>query len=133
MEDLELLENKIYSMSNSFLPLDMFFNDIRLSNADYYDKERAYKDIEIIADFIIDLQQQLDKQKTMWETLIRNVDKFADKQLAIKVLEKVNEILTDIIIEVTQNEFDLNKLCYLEEISAKFCEKIQAKIKDLKG
>lgn len=57
---------------------------------------------------------------------------FTQTQLAIQELEKVNGILTDTIIEVTQNEFDLNKLCYLEEISAKFYEKIQQQIKDLK-
>ena len=54
-------------------------------------------------------------------------------QLAIQELEKVNGILTDTIIEITQDEFDLNKLCYLEEISAKFYEKIQQQIKELKG
>lgn len=53
--------------------------------------------------------------------------------IAIQELEKVNGILTDTIIEVTQNEFDINKLCYLEEISAKFYEKIQQQIKELKG
>lgn len=55
------LEEKIYSMSNSFLPLDMFFNDIRDNKAENYDKESAYKDLEIIADFIIDLQNQLNQ------------------------------------------------------------------------
>ena len=55
------------------------------------------------------------------------------KQLAIQELEKVNEILTDTIIKVTQDEMDLNKLCYLEEISAQFCEKMQDQIKELKG
>lgn len=63
------LEEKIYSMSNSFLPLDVFYNDIRDNPIENYDKERAYKDIEIIADFIIDLQSQLDQQKAMWQKL----------------------------------------------------------------
>ena len=54
-------------------------------------------------------------------------------QKAIAELEKVNGILTDTIIEVTQNEMDLNKLCYLEEISARFYEKMQGQIKLLKG
>ena len=58
---------------------------------------------------------------------------FTQTQLAIQELEKVNGILTDTIIEVTQDEFDLNKLCYLEEISAKFYEKIQQQINDLRG
>ena len=52
---------------------------------------------------------------------------------ATKELEKVNGILTDTIIEVTQNEYDLNKLSYLEEISAKFGEKIQKLISNLGG
>ena len=63
------LEKKIYSMSNSFLPLDVFYNDIRDNPIENYDKERAYKDIEIIADFIIDLQSQLDHQKARIEEL----------------------------------------------------------------
>lgn len=63
------LEEKIYSMSNSFLPLDVFYNDIRDNPVENYNKEQAYKDIEIIADFIIDLQQQLDHQKAMWNAL----------------------------------------------------------------
>ena len=54
-------------------------------------------------------------------------------QLAIQELEKVNGILTDIIIEVTQNEFDSNKLCYLEEISTRFYGKIQHEIKELEN
>ena len=52
---------------------------------------------------------------------------------ATKELEKVNGILTDTIIEVTQNEYDLNKLSYLEEISAKFGEKITKLINKLGG
>lgn len=52
---------------------------------------------------------------------------------ATKELEKVNGILTDTIIEVTQNEYDLNKLSYLEEISAKFGEKITKQINQLGG
>lgn len=55
------------------------------------------------------------------------------KQLAIQELEKVNGILTDIIIKVTENEFDLKKLCYLEEIFAKFGEKMQEQIKQLEN
>ena len=72
------LEKKIYSMSNSFLPLDVFYNDIRDNPVENYNKEQAYKDIEIIADFIIDLQSQLDHQKAMWnelkEILKRQID-----------------------------------------------------------
>ena len=53
--------------------------------------------------------------------------------LAIAELEEVNSILTDTIIAVTENEMDLNKLYYWEEISAKFYEKIDNQIKRLKG
>ena len=53
-------------------------------------------------------------------------------QLAIQELEEVNGILTDTIIQVTQDEMDLNKLCYLEEISSKFNEKMQDEIKKLR-
>lgn len=83
----EELEKKIYSMSNSFLPLDVFYNDIRDNPVENYDKEQAYKDIEIIADFIIDLQSQLDQQKAMWQDLkewlekaiLRNKDNIISK------------------------------------------------------
>ena len=53
------LEEKIYSMSNSFLPLDMFYNDIRDNPVENFDKDLAYKDLEKITDFILDLQHQL--------------------------------------------------------------------------
>ena len=69
------LEKKIYSMSNSFLPLDVFYNDIRDNPVENYNKEQAYKDIEIIADFIIDLQSQLDQQKAIWKKLKEWLDK----------------------------------------------------------
>lgn len=55
------LRDKIYSMSNSFLPLDMFFNDIEDIKDANYNKEQAYKDLEIVADFILDLQQQIEE------------------------------------------------------------------------
>lgn len=47
---------------------------------------------------------------------------------AIEELEKVNEILTDTIIDITKDEFDLNKLCYLEEISAEFQKRVEQRI-----
>lgn len=59
--------------------------------------------------------------------------KQSQKQLAISELDEVNVLLTNTIIEVTENEFNVDKLCYLEEISSKFSEKIKDKIKKLKG
>ena len=52
------LQEKIYNMSNSFLPLDMFYNDIRNCDDKTYNKEQAFEDLEKIADFITDLQQE---------------------------------------------------------------------------
>lgn len=92
------LEEKIYSMSNSFLPLDVFYNDIRDNPIENYNKEQAYKDIEIIADFIIDLQQQLDQQKAMWNELKEFVGKYADNydesisSICYLILDKIKEL-----------------------------------------
>ena len=58
--------------------------------------------------------------------------KQSQNQLAISALEEVNSILTNIIIEVTEYEMNLDKLCYLEEISYKFGQTIKNKIEGLK-
>lgn len=91
------LQDKIYSMSNSFLPLDVFYNDIRDNPVENYNKEQAYKDIEIIADFIIDLQSQLDQQKAMWENLekwITDKHNYSDNDdfLYTEILLKMQEL-----------------------------------------
>lgn len=57
--------------------------------------------------------------------------KHSQKRLAINELERVNSILTDTIIEVTQNEMNIDKLAYLEEISASFGQKINDRIRIL--
>lgn len=112
---------------------------------------RNYKDmLEQLIQSHTQLEQEIEKLKQQY-TILENengkltteliMDKYKKaqkevsfgKQLTIQELEKVNGILTDTIIEITQDEFDLNKLCYLEEISAKFYEKIQQQIKELKG
>lgn len=92
------LEEKIYSMSNSFLPLNMFFNDIRDIDEKIYDKESAYKDLEKIADFIIDLQSQIDQLKqqlaeTEQEFFVFQEDSIRNEQIYIRELaEKDKEI-----------------------------------------
>ena len=68
------LREKIYSMSNSFLPLDTFYNDIDLNSAENYDKESAFKDLEIIANFILDLQKQLAEKDKEIETLKQELE-----------------------------------------------------------
>ena len=63
------LREKIYSMSNSFLPLDRFYNDIVLNTAENYNKESTFKDLEIISNFILDLQKQLAEKDKEFEEL----------------------------------------------------------------
>lgn len=75
----KILEEKIYSISNSFLPLDMFYNDIRDIKDKNYNKESAYKDLGKIADFIIDLQSQLDQANERLKGAI--VPKFSSGQI----------------------------------------------------
>lgn len=133
------LQNKIYLMSNSFLPLNMFFNDIRDNKAENYDKEMAYKDLEIIADFILDLQQQLvEKDKEIehlkdglnmcqsikrydiGEMLTENTKlKQSQTQLAIQELEKME----DFILKNTM----------LDTETAAVLNYIYQQIKELKG
>lgn len=144
------LQNKIYLMSNSFLPLDMFFNDIRDNKAENYDKEMAYKDLEIIADFILDLQQQLAekdkeiehlkaglnmcqsiKRYDVGEMLIENTKlKQNQTQLAIQELEKVKVNLKDRILMIKNKEFS-----YLQKVVAWYdiCDQVNQQIKELKG
>ncbi len=88
------LEEKIYSMSNSFLPLDVFFNDIRDIKDKNYNKESAYKDLEKIADFIIDLQSQLDQanERIMWFNAEIDTLK-SEKENLMRTLEEASEEL----------------------------------------
>lgn len=79
----------------------------------------------------VDYEKQIALLKSSEKCLLERIKN--QTKHAIQELEKVNGILTDTIIEVTQNEMDLNKLCYLEEISARFYEKMQEQIKELKG
>lgn len=86
-----------------------------------------YEDTGLSPNDILKLKEELEEKDKKISKLQANYQQVKTQ------LEKVNGILTDIIIEVTENEFDLNKLCYLEEISAKFCEKMQEQINSLKG
>lgn len=71
--------------------------------------------------------KEIEYQESMKILAVKN-----QNQKAIEQLEKVNEVLTDTIIEVTENEFNTDKLCYLEEISSRFYDKIQQQINELK-
>lgn len=80
-------------------------------------------------------KQEFVKYKDKFQELVEENQqlKQSQKKLAISELDEVNVLLTNTIIEVTENEFNVDKLCYLEEISSKFSEKIKDKIKSLKG
>ena len=121
--------------------------------------ELQKKDKDTIIDLYLQKCYEFELEKTQFQQQLDNAKNALDKQLeeknkrirklnieaqkyyedaycnnfAIEQLEKVNELLTNTIIEVTQEEFDLNKLCYLEEISAKFCDKINQQIQELRG
>lgn len=73
-KEIEELREKVYEMSNSMLPLNMFFNDIRDNPNENYDKELAYNDLMLIVDYIIYMRNKLEK------------------------LEKANDILKDKIL-----------------------------------
>ena len=147
---LEKLQNKIYSMSNSFLSLDMFFNDIRDNKAENFNKIQAYNDLNIIADFIIDLQFQivllkhqlaekdkeiesLKKADNIWLDSYQNeLDTLRQNQtqLAIQELEKVKVNLKDRISMMKNEEHS-----YLQKVVAWYdiCDQINKQIKELKG
>lgn len=78
---------------------------------------------------ISDLQSQLAEKEKEIDKLTAKLEQ-AQNIKAIEQLEKVNGVLTDTILEVAANEFDTNRLCYLEE---KFYEKIDQQINELKG
>ena len=128
------LQNKIYSMSNSFLPLDMFFNDIRDNKAKNFDKDGAYKDLDIIANFIIDLQGQLAKKDQriaeLEKGLVELKEEIYQKQLAIQELEEVKVNLKDRISMMKNEEHS-----YLQKVVAwhDICDQINQQIKELKG
>ena len=106
--------------------------DLLLDRIDQLKQQLVKKDKEIES-----IKQQLEETNAGYDFTYEQSSeaikelKQNQTQLAIKELEKVNSILTETIIEVTQDEFDLNRLCYLEEISAKFFEKIQQQISEL--
>lgn len=54
-EEVDKLQEKVYSVSNSAFPLDAFFNDIRDNKNPNYNKCSAYEDLEKIIDTFIEL------------------------------------------------------------------------------
>ena len=121
------LEEKIYSMSNSFLPLDMFYNDIRDNKAENYDKERAYKDLEIIANFIIDLQSQLDQANERLKGAIVLPVKISDTIYVVpsetnyrlniaKGKEEQNKVYEWTVSEIRYNKYGFFVVCDVGDV-----------------
>lgn len=60
-KEIEELQEKVYDMSSSRLPLDRFFNDIRDNPNENYDKEYAYKDLALIVNYINEIDCLVEK------------------------------------------------------------------------
>lgn len=65
-KEIEKLRNRVYAISHSKFPLDMFFNDIELNKDTNYSKEMAYEDLKLITDEIYRLRE-LEKKPTFEE------------------------------------------------------------------
>lgn len=61
--NIEKLREKVYKISYSELPLDSFFNDIEKNDNPKYNKELAYKDLELIVDKIYNLIEENEEYK----------------------------------------------------------------------
>ena len=89
-KEIEELRKEVYEMSNSMLPLDMFFNDIRDNKSPTFNKELAYKDLrEIVERF-----KELKKVNVVLHTRIHKLEeqnKKMEKLLNIVLPEKVEK------------------------------------------
>ena len=85
----------------------------------------------------MELASKLDLLESEKENLFRTLEEANEEtqdkiSFAVYELSLVNGMLTDAIIEITQNETDVNKLYYLEKIAKKFAEKTGERIRQLK-
>lgn len=107
-KEIEELREKVYEMSNSMLPLNTFFNDIRDNPNENYDKELAYNDLSIIVDYIIYIRNRLEKL----EEELKNANKFifnAGQQQAKS--DSIIELVKLLNISVLEEKED-DELCY---------------------
>lgn len=68
-KELETLRQRIYNISNSYFPLDSFFNDICNIKDNDYDKEQAYKDIEKICSLFEKLLKEQERKEKLENAL----------------------------------------------------------------
>ena len=115
--DIKKLREKVYEISNSKCPLDCFFNDIQQNNDSRYNKVLAYKDLEIVADFIIELQNK-DKTPTEeeiikeWEALGYEFCRIG-YEIHIKHIEKDKEFIIYLnIMEYCCSEITSCEICF---------------------
>lgn len=90
------LRDKIYDMSNHFLPLDMFYNDIEnMAKYPSFNQASAFKDLEKIADFVLDLQSQLvEKEKLEYTDTIKFVET-SEQNVVATELDRLNKQLAE--------------------------------------
>ena len=103
-------------------------------SADKQNKEICETDIYPLQEQVQQLKQQLaEKERLLRKYVATGCPIHQDKiSFAVYELSLVNGMLTDAIIEITQNETDVNKLYYLEKIAKKFAEKTGERIRQLK-
>ena len=92
------LQEKIYNISNTFLPLHMFYNDIRDIDGEIIDKQSAFKDLEKIANFIIDLQNKnsiLEKALELTCEILAENDKAYKPKFKQRTKEKYFKLLIE--------------------------------------
>lgn len=112
--ELEALRQRIYNISNSYFPLDSFFNDICNIEDKDYDKEQAYKDIEKICSLFEKLLKDQERKEKLEKALNIFKYKIVNPYLVkfYKTVEAYNANRTKTCYmydELTETEFNLLK------------------------
>ena len=73
-EEIKLLQERTYAISNSLFPLNTFFNDIRDNDNPRFGKDLAYQDLKLIVDEFYRLREKIkiptiDEVKKEWEDI----------------------------------------------------------------
>ena len=90
------LREKVYDMSNGEFPLNTFFNDIRDNTSPTFNKELAYKDLNLIANHITYMEDRLEKLekvlKEIKDSVICPYNQDCESQCE-DILKIINEVL----------------------------------------
>lgn len=131
-EEIKLLQERTYAISNSLLPLNAFFNDIRDNDNPRFRKDLAYQDLKLIVDEFYRLREEtkiptIEDIKIEWKKLgydmvfrnngdlidLENLDEMSIKMTIIKIATKrkiyikVDNVYFDKSIPITYNEHQL--------------------------